>query len=270
MKSVDKAFVFDLDGVITNLIKEKITQPEILNYLAKFLINNELIIFNTGRSIDWVNQEILIPLKNKAPIKKLIQNFFMVTEMGGLWYAFNQNGTLSEHIDKSLRMPIELDKQAGELIKNKYSKYMIREEKRTMVTSKILTGTKIEIYQKNQKELVKDLKKIIKKLNLTNDVTVGTSSIGTDIQSRLAGKGRAAKIILTWIKQNYFNPSKYFTFGDNFNSDIAMAKEIYSQGHQVEFVYVGKEKIDTSKYTFPTIITKEKYDKGTLEFLETL
>ncbi|MDZ4227793.1 MAG: hypothetical protein U1E54_00965, partial [Candidatus Levybacteria bacterium] len=72
------------------------------------------------------------------------------------------------------------------------------------------------------------------------------------------------------VKKKGIKPQGYMAFGDSFRSDIPMAEELHAQRFPVEFIYVGEEKIDASKYPFPIRLTKNKYGKGTLEFLKSL
>lgn len=264
------AWVFDIDGVITNIKKEIITEPLILNLIIKILEKGEPVAFNTGRGIDWTQTTTLNPLVNKISNKHLLKNLFTSAESGGVSAIFAENGSLDIKIDESLKMPNDLDQKVRELVNEKYSKTMRYEDKKTMSTTKIKEGTSIEDYHKDQKEIAKDLQKIIDSSKSPVQLKVDVSTIGTAIMYETAGKDKGVELILEWLSDREIQPQKFITFGDSISSDILMAQEIYSQGFSVEFVYVGEENIDTSNYPFPIKQTKNKFEKGTLEFLESL
>lgn len=47
-----------------------------------------------------------------------------------------------------------------------------------------------------------------------------------------------------------------------------MVKHIFDKGFNVEFVFVGEKEVNANDYLFKIIITQEKYDKGTIEYLK--
>lgn len=49
-RTVDAAWIFDVDGVITSLQGKKVTEPQILDHIAKKPEAGEPVAFNTGRS----------------------------------------------------------------------------------------------------------------------------------------------------------------------------------------------------------------------------
>jgi hydroxymethylpyrimidine pyrophosphatase-like HAD family hydrolase len=269
MKTAKQMLIFDIDGVITNLQKETLTEPTILDYIIKILEKGEPVALNTGRGIDWTQTIILNFLKNKAKNINILGNLFVVAENGGIKASFNQDGYLDIEINNSMKMPQDIDQDVRELIEKKYFKNMRRENKETMITAKIKEGTLIKDYAKLQKKLVNDLQTIINTHALSNNVKIQLTTIGTDIIHRIAGKDRGIELILKWLLRKGITPQKFITFGDN-KSDIPMAEKLFEEKRSVELIYVGKDDIDTAKYRFPVIITKNKFEKGTLEFLKTL
>jgi hydroxymethylpyrimidine pyrophosphatase-like HAD family hydrolase len=59
-----KAWLFDVDGVLTNPQEKKIVESKIIEFLIKILSSGELIGLNTGRSLEFVEKEVLEPLQN--------------------------------------------------------------------------------------------------------------------------------------------------------------------------------------------------------------
>jgi len=269
MKTVKNAWVFDVDGVITDIEQEKVTEPPILDNIIRILEKGEPVAFNTGRGIDWTQEAVLNQLKNKTINPQVLQNLLIVAEDGGVKATFNQDRSLNIKIDESLRMPYDLDQNVRELVKEKYSQSMLYEDKKTMITTKIREGTPIEEYRKNQLKIVGDLQKLIDTYGASDEMKVDVSTIGTNIMYKTTGKDRGTELILEWVLEKGIKPEKFITFGDS-ESDMPMAEKLYKNGYPVEFMYVGEENIDISKYPFPIKILQNKYGKGTLEFLKSL
>lgn len=271
MKIVKAAWIFDVDGVITNPQEKKITQPEILHEIVKRLERKELVAINTGRTIAWVKDKVLNLLIKIIKEKKLLLNLLIVGEKGGTWAEFNEQNNLIENIDNKISVPGSLKDIVRNLINDRYSASMFYDEpKSTMISVEMKDGYPLDDYQKKQPALLAQFKALLKSKNLENEFKIDPTTIATDIENKFVGKNFAVKRIIKWIKNKGINPQKYITFGDSFSSDLPMAQEIYSQGFPVEFVYVGEESIDVSKYSFPIIITQNKFEKGTLEFLKSL
>lgn len=253
--------IFDVDGVITNPQEKKITEPEILDEIIKRLTNGKPVALNTGRSLSWMIEKVIDPLMKKIEDKAILKNFFTVGEKGGTWAEFDNQGNLIESKDENISVPDNL--------KNNYSDCMFYDEsKLTMISTEMKDGHSLEDYKKKQKMLLAEFKTMLANMNLTGRFKVDPTTIATDVENKFVGKNFAVKRIIKWIKKRGINPQKYIAFGDSFRSDIPMAQELNSQDLPVEFVYVGKENIDISKYPFPIKITQNKFEKGTLEYLK--
>jgi hypothetical protein len=260
-----------VDGVITNPQEKKITEPEILDEIIKRLKRREPVALNTGGSIEWVKDRVLNPLIERVEDKKILQNLLAVGEKGGTWAEFDSQGNLIENKDNNISVLDNLKNEIRNLISNKYSDSMFYDEsKLTMISTEMKDGHFLEDYREKQITLSAELKKLLTDKNLADKFKVDPTTIATDIENKFVGKHFAIKRIVEWTKKRGINPQGYITFGDSFKSDVPMAEEIYSQGLLAEFIYVGKENIDISKYPFPIKITQNKFEKGTLEFLKTL
>ena len=263
---VDTAWIFDVDGVITDIEKEEITEPLILGHLVQILERGEPIAFNTGRGIDWVESTVLNPLKAKISNQEILQNLFVVAESGGIQAIFNEDGSMNLQIDDSLKMPTVLDQKVLDLLQEKYSQSMRYEAKKTMITTKIKEGTSVEEFHKDQQEIAKDLQRLIDSYGFTDKFKVDISTIGTNIMHKTTGKDKGSELILEWISKRKIKPQRFIAFGDSI-PDIPMAEKINEAGHPVELVYVGKNKLPKDNYPFKITRTQNSYDKGAVEFL---
>jgi len=263
--------IFDVDGVITNPQEKKVTQPEILDEIIKRLRGGELVALNTGRSVEWVKNRVLNLLIEKIKDKKILQNLLTVGEKGGTWAQFNDQGNLIQSKDDGISVPGNLKNEIRNLIRNKYSESMFYDEsKLTMISTEMKDGYSLEDYKRKQIALTAEFETLLAKINLAGRFKIDPTTIATDIENIFVGKNFSIKRIVEWVKKKGIKPQIYITLGDSFRSDIPMAQELNSQNLPVEFVYVGKEYIDTSKYSFPIKISKNKYGKGALELLKSL
>jgi hydroxymethylpyrimidine pyrophosphatase-like HAD family hydrolase len=270
MKTVKQMFIFDVDGVIANPKEKIVTETRILDFIAKYLKSNNYVAFNTGRALDWIIERVLNPLIKKMK-NNLLKNIFVVGEFGGAWLTFQGDGKIAQSIDKNISLPVKLQNQIRDLIKSKYSKSMrYDEDKKTMISTEMHDNYSLREYLIQQKLLLNDIKNLLKKNKLDKDLKVEFNMIAIDIMNKSVGKHFAMRKVFEWMKQNNFKSDNFIALGDNL-SDIAIAEELYANKLPVRFVFVGeKEKFAGKTYHFPVIFTKEKYDKGTLEFLKTL
>jgi len=263
--------IFDVDGVITNPQEKRITESEILDEIIKALKRKEPVALNTGRSVSWMTEKVIKPLTEKVGDKTILKDFFAVGEKGGTWAEFDNKGKLIINKDENISVPDNLKSKIRNLIANKFSDSMFYDEsKLTMISTEMKDGHSLEDYNEKQKILVTEFEKILSKDQLNEKFKIDPTTIAVDVENMFVGKHFAVKRIIAWVKEKGFIPHKYITFGDSFKSDIPMAEELYSKNLSVEFVYVGKENVETSKHPFPIKITQDKYGKGTLEFLKSL
>jgi hydroxymethylpyrimidine pyrophosphatase-like HAD family hydrolase len=258
-----KAWLFDVDGVLTNPQEKKIVESKIIEFLIKILSSGELIGLNTGRSLGFVEKEVLEPLQNQITNKEYLNRIFFAGEKGGTWGKF-QNGKIEEFIDDSLKMPEELISDVKEVLSKYEETTFFDDTKRTMISTEFIKGADFSKFQEDQKNLTEDLKSLLIKHNLKN-LILEPSIIATDIQYPSAGKDLGVERFLEMIKDKE-EPTEFETFGDS-PSDIEMFKYLERKGHNARFIYVGEKEIEEGERI---IKTKSKFDKGTLEYLEGL
>lgn len=271
IKTVDHMLIMDVDGVITNPQEKRITEPEILDQIAKRLEKGEPVALNTGRSVEWLRDRILNPLAQIVKDKKMLTNFLAVAEIGGTWAEFDQDGNIVESKDEGIYVPSNLKDEVRSIINQEYSDTMFFDEsKLTMISTEMRDGHPLEDYKKKQEILTGRLKTLLADKGLEDKFKVDPTTIATDIENKHVGKHFAVKRIIEWVKNKGIAPKRYIAFGDSFRSDVPMAEEIHSQGFPVEFVYVGKENIQKSDYPFPINQPIAHFGNGTLEYLKSL
>ena len=245
-----KAFIFDIDGVITDTKTKKIKELQILDILSHILTES-LLILNTGRSLTWIRERVLDPLLAKVNGKNLSNSLFVVGEFGGASLGFDSSGNINVFKDKSIFYDSVLAGEVSEIILNESSESMIFDEtKETMITTEMRDGYFIEKYKKAQKKLKSKLKEILKDKKLEDKLDVQSDTIAVNILDKKVGKDYAVKKILDWIKERGLRIDEFTAFGDSI-SDLDMGKELVKRRYDIKFIYVGTDRLDKKKYKFP-------------------
>ncbi len=255
-----KAWLFDVDGVITNPEFKK-ANPQIIKKLSEILERGEILGFNTGRALEFVIEEVLKPLESTLINKDLLYNVFFVGEKGGTWGDY-KNGKIENIVDPQISIPDELTQKIRDLISFKYSDTMFFDEtKRTMISTEFIKGKDLNKFHEEQESLVEEMKKILEHLGLSN-LVIEPSIIATDIQNPHVGKDLGVERFLSLIKGRG-EPEEFETFGDS-PGDLEMHKYLIKHGHKSKFIYVGIKEIENDTNI---IKTSAKFDEGTVEHL---
>lgn len=265
---VNIAWIFDIDGVVTNPSEKKVNKPQILVHIASKLKNGEPVAFNTGRSSSWLIEHVINPLLEMIDNRRILDNFIAVGEKGGTWIIFDKDGTIKQHKDASISVPESLQQQVKKLIEANYSESMIYDNsKQTMISTEMNNGLSIEEYKKDQNKLTLQLKKLLQENNFLDKLKIDPTTIAVDVENKHVGKGFAIERILDLFKKKGIKPKQFIAFGDS-PSDIAMAEKLHERNLTFTFIFVDdKGHLKGREYPFPIIYTKNRFDKGTLEFL---
>jgi hydroxymethylpyrimidine pyrophosphatase-like HAD family hydrolase len=106
MRDVDTAWIFDIDGVVTNPKEKKVKHPQILEHIANELKGGKPVAFNTRRSSFWLIERVINPLLETIQDRSILKNFIAVSEKGASWITFDKNGKMQKHKDNSISIPV--------------------------------------------------------------------------------------------------------------------------------------------------------------------
>lgn len=265
---VNTAWVFDVDGVISDL-KDKKSNPKVLLYIYEQLAKDIPVALNTGRGLPAVIEKVINPLLQNHSDKNFLKNLFVVGEKGATWLTFDKNGKPTKHVDLTISFPTLLRKSVKNLIASKYSHSMFFDEtKDTMISVEMKDGYDIKKYLKEQKELIPQVSKLINQHSKKNKLKLEPNQIALDVQDKRVGKHIGIRRLLIWLKDKQIKVKTFTTIGDNL-SDIKMAEELHKNNFPVTHVHVGEKEIK-SKYPFRLITSGKHYTQGTEEFLQNL
>jgi hydroxymethylpyrimidine pyrophosphatase-like HAD family hydrolase len=258
-------FIFDIDGVIVNL-ETTAVDFQIIKAISQIFSKNMPVAFVSGRSSFWITKNIIAPVKKNIDSEKLLDNILILGEFGSS-LTYYENSRIISTFDNKHILPIELIKKLSE-ITNEYSSVLkIDETKQTQFSSEMKDGLDIEKdFNPIKKELVERYKNLVSEFKMENELEVTEDRKAVNVKYKSSNKGASIKVLMSWVNNKGLNINTYFAFGDT-ESDLEMAEELRKQKKDFEFVYVGeKEEIEDQDLT-GIKFTKEKFEKGTLEFL---
>lgn len=268
--NVSRVYLFDVDGVITDPVEKKVTEPELIDLISSQFENGNIVTFNTGRSTTWAINNIFPILQGRVG-ESAFENFFIVGEKGGSWAEY-KDGEWVHGRDESLSIPNSLREDIELLAQNPEIASICAnlDPKESMYSLEMLNGMDISSYQNRRKPLVDKLQQLLEKHNLIEEFKVDPTTIAIDIESKHVGKHLGARRILDWVDKKHIRANEYIVVGDSV-SDMKMGDHIHSKGLVVKAGFVGGQGIvNPSDFPYPVYVSNKQYGKGTVEFLKSL
>jgi len=268
MSKINTAYLFDVDGVLTDPREKRVIETELFTKIIVLLRSQYAVCLNTGRSTGWIKKQFISPLLDRITDKKILGNFFVIGEKGGAWITFSGDGSMIPGIDKAISVPEKLNEKVSQLINEKYSEAMFFDDsKKTMISIEMHDGYDLEQFHKWQTELIKDLENLLKDSGQTGKYNIDPTIIATDIENPQAGKARGADLFLEFLRYRAIKADRFIAFGDSV-SDLEMTDELYRKRQKVEFIFVGDPaKLGEVRKGYP-IQKIGGFSKGTLEYLQ--
>lgn len=262
------AWIFDIDGVITDPVTKRIKYPQIIDFLIGKLSKNEPVGLNTGRSLSWTEERVLNPLILKLKDKSILENLIICAENGAVSATFTK-GELSKYKDSNFTVPAFIADEVRKSIKDT-KLISFDESKETMVTVEMQDGASLEEFRKEQEILDKRLNEFLEEKKLLEEYVLRPNPIATDIYKKTVGKTFGTKKILNWLKEKNLEIDFFYIFGDAF-SDLEISDQIKKEGFPLEFIFVGPRKdLDMSGKDYKISFSKARWTEGTVEFLNNL
>src|SRR3954454_2131473 len=89
-----RAYLFDIDGVLTNPLNVPMTKEGTLDALSERMFRG-VIGFNSGQSLSFIEQQVLEPLEARVRDKRELHHLIAIGEKGGAWITYDQDGRRS-------------------------------------------------------------------------------------------------------------------------------------------------------------------------------
>lgn len=249
VKNPQLALLLDVDGPIASPLTRTVA-PATISAMLELVQRDIPIIFNTGRSAAFIEEQVMIPLIAAGLPQDAVLH--AVCEKGAVWFSFTALGAGEIHVDKELSTPADFEAAMRTLVEEKYSEYMFFDEtKLAMVSVEQLVAVPSDVYLGQQVLFDVDALAIMAKFGLggvlrgreypASDGSVGfrvdPSIISTDIESVKLGKDLGASRALELLTAQGVQPLAWRTVGDS-RTDYAMADWLHEQDHDVKHVDV--------------------------------
>jgi len=269
------AYIFDVDGVITNPQTRTIRYPELVSEIVKILENQNPVAFITGRALPWLKERLLSDFQAYIKInnleKTILDNIFISGEFGGCNITFN-NGSSKETINSSLSLNPELVKRLSETAKQFSDIVFVDQDKQTEFSVEMKQRVTVTQFAKRKHEIALAFNKIVEDLKLQKIVEVHEDRIAINIKSKVSNKKLSTRQFLDWLKVKNLKPEKILAFGDTI-SDLEIAELLKEDNLNFEFIYTSNPNEIRDKTNFPVTFTIEEFgketDEGTLRYLKT-
>lgn len=268
MIPVPKAYLFDVDGVLSDPVAKQVTNPELFAQIIIRLHRGEPVGLNTGRSTKWMIDRIIAPLRKKIDAKDLLSKFIAIGEKGATWVTFDEEGTMHFGEIKELSMDPNLLVKTKELVAKEYSDAMFFDDtKETMLSIEMRDGFDLTRFHTRQKTLDVQLQQLLEENGLAELYKIDSTTIATDVESPYVGKALGAERFLQFLSDKNISPAEFKTFGDSV-SDFAMADELDRRGEKVTFIYVGNRDKLREVHKSYLIEYVGGFSDGTLTYLQ--
>ncbi len=242
--------LLDVDGPIASPVTRSIAIPSITADLVALANAGVPVVFNTGRSDEFLRGEVVGPLVDGG----LAENarVFGVCEKGAVWFRITPAGVGDLSIDETLIPPVELSRAVDELVATRFAESMFFDyTKRTMISVEQRTEIDSDDYLALQPEFDRAVLDLCRTLDLgavwrteehpASDGRIlyrlDPTIISTDIESVQVGKDLGAERALALIAATGAVPLVWRTVGDS-RSDYAMADWLHAQRYEVAHVDV--------------------------------
>jgi HAD superfamily hydrolase (TIGR01484 family) len=262
------AWLFDVDGVLTDPESKVVKRPEIFDQLLKRLKGEQPIGLNTGRSLDFIIEHILHHLEARVINKSVLQNLISIGEKGSVWICYDSKGQMNTTIEEAVSIPEIIFKEVREIVAQPQFADIVffDNTKRTMVSVELRHGKTIEEFRPRQRELTVAFHKLLARHGLKDSLKIDPTQIAIDVENRKVGKAYGAKRFVELLEASGIQPNQYVGFGDS-SSDYSMFEELKRLGKLAQFVFVGGQEQLQGKELDGVVFTGQYFDEGTLEYL---
>jgi hypothetical protein len=283
--------IFDIDGPVTDPVKRRIEQLEILDLSLDFIMERGYIAYNTGRASSIAQQRVVSLLLARARARGISQQtasrrISIFAEKGAVTSSWDDNrGNWSHHVDPAAVVADGLRRAVRDLLRSdpEFQKYIFLDaDKETMVSVEMRhescepkpAPTAVNVFKPVAERFAAEIRKVASDRGY-DDLEIDCTTIAVDIQRRGVGKDLGTRLAFGWLDRLGKQVKRVHCFGDS-RSDVAMAVEAYSlmrpryadAAERVIYVNVGEDfDIDGE---FEVRKFPGRYGHGTIAYLQAL
>jgi hypothetical protein len=262
------AWLFDVDGVLTEPEHKIVREPALFDELIRRLARGEPVGTNTGRSLTFLGAGLLDPLEARVTDRRLLHGLIAIGERGSAWATYDTAGERTEHLDAGTPLVPALRDEVRALVQRPdlASVMFFDETKRTMISTELRPGKTIAEYEGPQRTLVAELHALLARHGLADRYRVDPTSIATDIEYRGVGKAYGAARFAAMLETRGIRPARYVCFGDS-RSDYDMLEALLARDDRAELVFVGEPEQLRERDLRAVTFMRPLYARGTLAYL---
>jgi hypothetical protein len=247
--------LFDVDGPLASPITRTINVRSIVTDLVAIAAAGVPIAFITGRSGDFIRNQVVAPLCEAGLGEALDREgarMFGVFEKGGAWASITGAGMGEVTVDESVAFSAEAVDGVRALVRDRFADSVFFDEtKRAMISVEQRTDVDAEAYAEVQpvfQDAAFDLltgmgvglrygERSLPDARGEVPFRVDPTIISTDIESVLLDKDRGAQRAFEYFAERGPLPRRWRSVGDS-RSDYKMADYVHDAGFEVAHVDV--------------------------------
>lgn len=247
--------LLDIDGPIASPVSRSIAIRSIIDDLVYLTAVGVPIAFITGRSDQFVRDEVMAPLFAAGLAEALEVDgarMFVVCEKGAVWAAVSTDGLGAIEVDYSVALPESFVDAVRELHASRFNAEMFWDNtKHAMISVEQRTDVSSEVYTAAQQRFQDAVFELAGThgigMNYRDRAIVDSAGnspfridptiISTDIESVLLDKDAGAERALDHFSASGPLPSLWRSVGDS-RSDYKMADHVHARGLEVAHVDV--------------------------------
>jgi hypothetical protein len=247
--------LFDVDGPIASPITRTINIRSIVTDLVAMTAAGVPIAFITGRSGDFIRNQVVTPLCDAGLSEALAEHgsrMFGVFEKGGAWAPITGDGMGDVTVDESVAFGPDAVNGIRGLVRDRFADTMFFDEtKRAMISVEQRTDVDATTYSEAQGRFQSEAFELLSGMGIglrygdrvspdsSGEVPfrIDPTIISTDIESELLDKDRGAQRAFDYFAERGPLPRRWRSVGDS-RSDYKMADFVHSAGYDVAHVDV--------------------------------
>ena len=242
--------LLDVDGPVASPVTRTIAIPSIATDIVSLANGGVPVVFNTGRSDQFLRDEVVGPLVHGGLLPHA--RVFGVCEKGGTWFRITPSGAGDLTVDETLFPFSALVSAVDELVTARFAETVFFDRtKRTMIAVEQRLDVASDDYLALQAVIDHAIIDLCAELGLGSmwrnerrpavdgsiSIRLDPSIISTDIESVRVGKDLGAERGLDLIAASGPVPAVWRTMGDS-RVDYAMADWLYDAGYEISHVDV--------------------------------
>jgi hydroxymethylpyrimidine pyrophosphatase-like HAD family hydrolase len=272
------ALLADIDGPISNPDAKAIVNPRVVPAIVSLLDSGIPVVFNTGRSADFVQRNVFAPILEMGP--KNLHFLHGVCEKGAVWLSLDDNADVWHFLDETIAVSKDLQPKTRALVDEKYADSMFFDgTKETMISVERRADVDHDTYYAAQQMFLEDLERLVREVD--PEVTrpgpgarsgkaklqLDPSIIAVDVESVKVGKDLGAARAFELLRQTL--PLQWRTIGDS-TVDYAMSDWLHEHEQNVTHVDVGPKRQKQERAYEVLIARKGIHDEAGGAYVEWL